>query len=191
MARRPVPRRRRALGPAAGGLVAAAVLAGCAAPVSVTPGEEAREPVCAEVLQATPDDLGGLERRSTTAQAATAWGEPAVTLRCGVSPPGPTTDRCLSIEADGQSVDWIAVPDEDAGAGAEDAETEAEAEDAPDDPAGRGGWTFVTYGRIPAVEVVVPVEQAGEQPTAALVELAPAVAVVPAERFCVGPDDAG
>ncbi|RPF25658.1 DUF3515 family protein [Georgenia muralis] len=168
-----MPRRRVALA-----LTAAAVLSGCAAPVSLPPGELAADPVCARVLQATPDVLGGLERRSTTTQAATAWGDPAVTLRCGVAPPGPTTDRCLSVDSgDGTAVDWIALEGDD-----------------PDLPEharqGGGSWTFITYGRRPAIEVVVPVEQVGGQPTAALVDLAGAVSLVRAERACVGATDA-
>jgi hypothetical protein len=145
--------------------------------VSLPPGEVAADPACAEVLQATPDRLGGLERRSTTTQAATAWGDPAVTLRCGVTPPGPTTDRCLSVASgDGDEIDWIALEGDD-----------------PDLPEharrGQGSWTFLTYGRVPAVEVVVPVEQVAGQPTAYLVELAGAVGPIPAERSCVGATD--
>lgn len=156
---------------------AALALAGCAAPAGLPPGEDASDPTCARVILATPDELGGLERRETTAQAATAWGDPAVTVRCGVTPPGPTTDRCLSVERpDGTTVDWVQLESDD--------------ERLPDHArAGQGSWSFVTYGRTPAVEVVVPVEQVTGQPTAFLVDLAPAVTVSPAERFCVGADD--
>lgn len=153
-------------------------LAGCGTPVGLPPGEAAADPACARVILATPDELGGLERRETTAQAATSWGEPAVTLRCGVEEPGPTTDRCLSVaQPDGTSVDWI--------------QLEADDERLPGHArAGQGSWSFVTYGRSPAVEVVIPVEQVTGQPTAYLVDLAPAVELSPAERFCVGADDA-
>ncbi|MPV36249.1 DUF3515 family protein [Georgenia subflava] len=153
------------------------VLAGCSSPADLPPGELAADPTCARIIMATPDSLGGLERRSTTAQATTAWGDPAVTVRCGVTPPGPTTDRCLNVEnADGTFVDWIALEGDD-----------------PDLPEharqGQGSWSFVTYGREPAVEVVVPVEQVSGQPTAFLVDLAEAVELSTAERFCVGATD--
>ncbi|GAA4287350.1 DUF3515 family protein [Georgenia daeguensis] len=159
-------------------LVPLAVLTGCSSPVDLPPGEHASDPTCGEVLISTPEALGGLERRSTSSQATTAWGDPAVTLRCGVEPPGPTTDRCLSVETgDGSFVDWIALEGDD--------------ESLPEHARqGRGSWTFVTYGREPAIEVVVPAEQGTSgQPTAYLVELAGAVGVSPADRFCVGATD--
>ncbi|WP_448072811.1 DUF3515 family protein [Georgenia yuyongxinii] len=155
------------------------VLAGCGgSPVDLPPGEAAAHPTCGRVLQATPDTLGGLERRSTTAQATTAWGaDPAVTLRCGVTPPGPTTDWCTSVEQpDGTAVDWIQLESDD--------------EDFPAQARGtQGSWTFVTYGRVPAIEVVVTVAHDTGQPTAYLVDLAAAAQVSPAERSCVGADD--
>ncbi|MCK6211989.1 DUF3515 domain-containing protein [Georgenia sp. EYE_87] len=159
-------------------LVPLAVLTGCSSPVDLPPGEHAADPTCGDVLISTPEALGGLERRSTSSQATTAWGDPAVTLRCGVEPPGPTTDRCLSVETgDGSFVDWIALEGDD--------------ESLPEHARqSRGSWTFVTYGREPAVEVVVPAEQGTSgQPTAYLVELAGAVGVSPADRFCVGATD--
>src|SRR5690606_10373587 len=113
---------------------------------------------------------------SITSQATAAWGEPAITLRCGVEPPGPTTERGLTVEAAGSQVDWIALEG--------------------DDPAlpdharqGQGTWVFLTYGRVPAIEVVVPVERAGDQPTGVLVDLARAVELAPASRSCVGAAD--
>ncbi|WP_226909656.1 DUF3515 family protein [Georgenia ruanii] len=157
----------------------AGLLAGCGAPaVTLAPGVAAADPVCARVLQATPDRLGALERRSTSAQATTAWGaDPAVTLRCGVAPTGPTTDRCVNVERpDGTSVDWIQLESDDPNYPANAAE-------------GAGAWAFVTYGRVPAVEVVVPAEHVTGQPTAFLVDLAPAAEVVPAQRACVGVGD--
>ncbi len=145
--------------------------------MTLQPGEAAPDPTCARVIQATPDELVGLERRSTTAQATTAWGDPAVTLRCGVAVPGPTTDRCLSVGLDdGTAVDWIQLE-------ADDESLPANARE------GQGSWAFVTYGRQPAIEVVVPVEHVTDQPTAFLVDLAPAVEITPAERHCVGATD--
>jgi hypothetical protein len=147
-----------------GGVPVAVVLAGCApAPVTVAPAPSASDPVCAEVLLRAPGELAGSARRTTTSQASRAWGDPPIVLRCGVEPPGPSPERCVGIDpGPGLAVDWLAL--------------EAEAT-----------WTFVTYGRLPAVEVVVPKAAlpGGTQPTAPLVDLAPAVAVTAAERRCL------
>ena len=56
-----------------------------------------------------------------------AWGDPAVVARCGVTPLGPTTLDCIEVSG----VDWVAEPLSD-------------------------GVRFTTYGRSPAVEVLVP-----------------------------------
>jgi hypothetical protein len=133
----------------------------------------ASDPVCAEVLQQAPAAVTGLIRRTTTSQGSRAWGENGeVVLRCGVEPPAPSTQRCVRVTgADGGSVDWIAVES-------------------------AHGWVFVTYGRRPAVEVSVRREpgdgrtEAGSdvvpaQPTAALVDLAPALAATAVERSCL------
>lgn len=145
--------------------VAAAVLAvaGCAAPVTLQPAPHASDPVCAEVLLRAPQDLLGHERRTTTSQASRAWGAGPIVLRCGVEPPGPSTERCVRIAStEGDGIDWIAIEGPDA-------------------------WTFVTYGRAPAVEVVVPLAALGEadQPTAPLVDLAPAVATTAQVGSCL------
>ncbi|HEY9593736.1 MAG TPA: DUF3515 family protein, partial [Spirochaetia bacterium] len=114
--------------------VAARLVGGCASAVPVDPATHATDPDCASLILATPDRLGdGLDRRRTTAQATTAWGDPAIVLRCGIEPPGPTTDRCETVTTpDGPSVDWLVVQDD------------------------QDAWTFTTYGRVPAVEVLVP-----------------------------------
>lgn len=146
-----------------------AVLAGCASAVATTAGPHATDPVCAQVVLATPDELSDLERRDTDAQATTAWGDDsgAVVLRCGVEPLGPTTDRCETVEApDGTSVDWVVVASE------------------PDDEAG-SDWTFTTYGRVPAVQVLVPAAIARTHPTSFLDALGPAVQHTARERGCL------
>ena len=107
--------------------------AGCAGAVDVDPAPGAAEQGCAEVMATLRgggyDDLAGRERRSTGAQSTAAWGDPPVVLRCGVEPPGPTTDPCLHVDG----VDWVV------------RETKE--------------WTvFTTYGRRPALEVSLPAE---------------------------------
>lgn len=157
---------------AAATVVALLALGGCAQAVPVTVAPHATDPVCADVVLATPDTLGeGLDRADTTSQATTAWGDAqaAVVLRCGVEPLPPTTDRCVTVEApDGTSVDWVVVADD------------------PQDEQG-SDWTFTTYGRVPAVEVRVPAEVASTHSSTSFVDvLGPAVAQAPAERSCVG-----
>ena len=153
----------RLLAVLATGLLLAA--AGCGSAATVEPGPTASAPVCAEVLRALPDELSGAERRSTNSQATAAWGDPPITLRCGVTPPGPTTDRCISVTgADDASVDWVM------------AELGSTEEDT---------WQFTTYGRVPAIEVTVPVDYAGDDATTTLVDLGAAVSLTDAQRACL------
>lgn len=116
-------------------LAVIATTSACTPTVSVPVAPHAADPVCAEIVLALPDALNDLPKIATASQATAAWGEPssAIALRCGVEVPGPTTDRCQTVtDASGRSVDWLVVENAD------------------------GGWTFTTYGRSPAVEVVVP-----------------------------------
>lgn len=143
-------RARRLWSAAAIAALLVAGLAACARPVGVEPAPSASEPVCAELLLALPDQLGGQERRSTTSQASRAWGDPAIVLRCGVDPLPPTVEQCVAVSAsDGTEVDWVIVEDEDA-------------------------TTLTTYGKIPAVEVTIPAQYAGD--ATILAELTDAVA---------------
>ena len=131
----------------------------------------AADPVCATVLFATPDAVGGIDRGRTTAQATTAWGR-EVTLRCGLEPPPPSTDRCITVGG----VDWLSL-------------------DASDprvpDYARSDAWTFLTYGRTPAIEVVISSAAVGEgSVTDLLAQFTPAVEAIEADRACVGLLDA-
>jgi hypothetical protein len=112
-----------------------------------------------------PDSLGdGLPKRDTTAQATTAWGDPEapIVLRCGVEPPGPTTEHCQTVETPGgPSIDWVTVENED------------------------GSWTLTTYGRTPAVELHVPASVATATGTAYVDQLGPAVALTDKQRSCL------
>ncbi len=149
------PRARRWSGAAAVGLVA---LGACTPTITVEVAPDATDPLCASIVLALPEELGGAERLRTTSQATTAWGtqSSAITLRCGVEPPGPTTEACQAIEdVSGTSVDWLVVENE-------------------------GSWVFTTYGRVPAVEVTVPDGVA----TAPVVDLNRAVSLAPQSRHC-------
>lgn len=103
------------------------VLTACAPSVTITAAADANNPACAPMMVALPDSLADAKRRTTTSQATAAWGEPSlVVLRCGVPVPGPTTDKCVSVNG----VDWILRQ--------------------------KGTtWTITTYGRNPAAELVL------------------------------------
>lgn len=102
-------------------------LTGCSPAVDVASAKDSTNPACAPMMVALPDALAEAPLRDTTSQATAAWGDPSlVILRCGVNPPGPTTDRCVGVN----DVDWVIKQ-------------------------GSPIWTLTTYGRIPATEIVL------------------------------------
>ena len=112
------------------------LLTGCARPVEVSPAAASADPACARVPW--PQVVAGQEASETTPDSPTtaAWssgGDPAIIARCGVPVPGPTTKECLGVDG----VDWVVRHLED-------------------------GMAFTTYGRDPAVEVLVPGRYAPE-----------------------------
>lgn len=108
-------------------MFAGATLAGCAPPLDVTAAADAANPACAPMMVALPDAIGDAELRPTNSQATAAWGNPSkVILRCGVNVPGPTTDRCVTVNG----VDWVIKEG---------------------DPV----WTLTTFGREPATEILM------------------------------------
>lgn len=118
---------RLALALVTGLTTAGLTLAGCGSAVSVSvPPLAGREP-CATI--AWPASVGGVESVPTEpADPAThAWGDPAIIGRCGVPVVPPTTLECLGVD----DVDWVLEPLSD-------------------------GIRFTTYGRDPAMQVLVP-----------------------------------
>ena len=102
-------------------------LTSCSPVVDVTPAKDAANAACAPMMLALPDAIGDARLRKTNAQATAAWGDPSqVILRCGVNVPGPTTDRCVSVN----DVDWVIKEG---------------------DPV----WTLTTFGREPATEILM------------------------------------
>lgn len=95
----------------------------------MAPFEGAETPECHAVGALWPARVGTAGLRETAVDSVTvaAWGDPAIIARCGAVPPGPTEDACLDIEG----VDWIVRELDD-------------------------GASFTTYGRSPAIEVLVP-----------------------------------
>ncbi|KRC63073.1 hypothetical protein ASE14_04635 [Agromyces sp. Root81] len=140
------------------------VFAGCSPIVPVETAPLASDPDCAAVVVRLPDTLAKdteaeQQKRETNAQGTGAWGEPAsVVLRCGAEPPGPTTDRCASVNG----VDWIV------------------------DESQKPNYLFTTYGRTPAVEVLVDNDVVSG--TTVLADLSLAVSAIPAEGGCTTVD---
>lgn len=134
-------------------------LVSCAGVAVPTPEADPANPRCAEVIVALPDVLLGLDRSETTAQSTAAWGSGGATivLRCGVTPPPPTTDLCTTIASrNGTEIDWI-VKENDK----------------------RGVVHMTTYGREPAVDLTIPREVAPDQPSAAAIDLAGLISQIP------------
>ena len=114
------------------------LLTGCTPIVALEPAEDAVNAQCAEVMVRLPDTVpgrdGDLAQRETNAQGTSAWGEPTTAIiRCGVPVPDPTsTLPCYSAG----SIDWLL--------------------DESDTP----NLVYTSYGRDPAVEVIVDQDNA-------------------------------
>ncbi|KGN42673.1 hypothetical protein N801_14150 [Knoellia aerolata DSM 18566] len=110
------------------GATAVVALSGCSSAVEVSPTPLATGEVCRAVSAAWPAEAGGQARREVRdPSAGAAYGDPAIIARCGVPALGPTTDDCIEVDGMG----WVAQPLSD-------------------------GTRFTTFGRDPAVEVLVP-----------------------------------
>jgi hypothetical protein len=143
------------------GAMAVAALAGCSPVVDVTAAQDAANPACAPMMVALPDAIGDAGLRKTNSQATAAWGDPSqVILRCGVNVPGPTTDRCVSVNG----VDWVIKEGETA-------------------------WTLTTFGRVPATEILLTKDQETVSSATVLADLSAAAAKIPATGNCVGQED--
>lgn len=131
------------------------LLAGCAPVVNLQAGEDANNPLCAEVSVRVPDTLGELEKRETNSQATAAWGEPtAVLMRCGLEGVEVSTLPCVTAG----EVDWLV----------DDSEAPT--------------YRFISYARFPAVEVIVDSTLASG--VSALEGLSQAVSQIPATKAC-------
>lgn len=142
-------RRTRAL-TAAAVPMALLVLAGCAPIVSMQQADNADSPDCAAVIVRLPDTVAGLDKRQTDAQSTAAWGDPdQVLLRCGVAVPEASELPCID-----KGIFWLRDDSDD------------------------GFWRFTTFGRDPAIDVVVARDIAAG-PGVVLEDLANAVAFTP------------
>lgn len=144
--------------------LSATALSACSPVVDVPVAADAANPACAPMMVAIPDKIGDAALRKTNSQATAAWGDPSqVILRCGVNVPGPTTDRCVSVN----DIDWVIKEG---------------------DPV----YTLTTFGREPATEILidpVKLEAANISSATVLTELAAAVGKIKATGKCVGQED--
>ncbi len=137
------------------------VLAGCAPVVALRPAADAINPQCAAVIVALPATVAVLPARQTDAQGTAAWGTPVgVVLHCGVPVPAPTaTLPCITV----RGVDWLR------------------------DDKDIANSIFTTYGRDPAIEVVIDGNRASGLAT--LTDLTFAVTNIPPTRACIAPQN--
>ena len=105
------------------------LLAACGSTAEVGVPMDAEAPVCAKA--AWPQTVDDLPRVTTRPQspAIAAWGSPSIIARCGLPALTPTTDECVTVN----DVDWVVRPLSD-------------------------GTAATTYGREPAIEVLVPAQ---------------------------------
>lgn len=161
---RPSRRMWCALGPA----VAATALAGVlvarelASPTyGVARAPRADAPACARIAEGYPSRLDGHALTGTGLPGVAVWGDRSVVLRCGLEPPLPTTDLCVTVDG----VDWVY--------------REAASRE--------GHKVIITYGRDPAVEVSVSTRDTAVD--SALVELSRLVRPIHQNDHCVGSTD--
>ena len=143
-------------------VLSATLLSGCASAVALPAAQDAIDPVCASVVVALPDAVVDLPKRETNAQGTGAWGSPtSVVLRCGVAVPSPTSSLPCVLAG---TVYWLR------------------------DGSNAPNYVFTTYGRDPAIEVVVE-QKDGVSPGVVLFELQNAAAISPATSQCTEIED--
>jgi hypothetical protein len=131
-------------------------LSACSPTVSLEPAADANNPGCADVIVRLPDVVDGQERRTTNAQSTAAWGNPTtVILRCGIEPVEISTLPCVTAS----DVDWLV------------------------DESAKPSFRFISFGRDPAVEVIVDSENAVG--VNVLESLSPAVQTIEPTKLCV------
>ncbi len=127
-------------------VVACLALTACSGSVAVdppAPSQASVETACAALHAALPKQLAGGDQRATdpSSPLTAAWGDPAITLRCGTGRPPqlePTSDLItVSGPAGSATVDWLPIEL-------------------------TNGYRFVSDGRLAYVEVDVPKAYAPE-----------------------------
>lgn len=119
-------------------------LTGCTSTVSLSPAPHANNPRCADIMVRLPGNLGGQQRVWTDAQSTASWGTPTkIIFACGVTPPGPTTTKCIALGG----IDWLV------------------------DETKQPNYRLTTFGRTPAVQLFVNGGAGGVDPNAVLTTL--------------------
>lgn len=162
---RPRPRLRLLTATALTAAVAVLSLAGCTPILTMEPAADANDAGCAPAIVRMPDTVDVYGLRQTNAQATAAWGDPAIALLyCGVPVPAVSDLPCVPVDG----IQWLR-------------------EELPRDD-GTTDLAFTTYGRDPAVRVVVDTSAIG--PGIVLDEIATAIAYLPANgRECTTLED--
>jgi hypothetical protein len=130
-------------------------LSGCGGSGTPDPGPDAGTAQCTALLKRLPATVLDRQRTDLDVTGAAAWGDPSIVLRCGVTPTGPTPDRCAEYGA----VDWVFT------------ETKED-------------YKFITFGRSPAVEVTFPTSIDRTVVPGAVTLLAPAVQPLKVTGHC-------
>lgn len=134
-----------------GSALVVTLVAGCAGPVAVpvpTPSSPEALAACTALDANVPSSVLTAVRRSTEPDSpnTAAWGDPPITLQCGVAKPASLIATSALVTID--DVDWY--PEQRS-----------------------AGYVFTTTGRVANVEVAVPDAYAPE--TGALADLGPAI----------------
>lgn len=143
-------------------VVSLLAVGGCSVPpIEATPPAHAKSAECEQAVKKWPKQVSGLNPYpvTTPSNAVRAWGkrpELAIIARCGVPSPKPTTDACIDVDG----VDWVQTP------------------------LGKDGYKYVTYGRTPGVEVLVPAKLGGAPATYLPAFKAAAQTIPQSERRC-------
>ncbi|HRW18248.1 MAG TPA: DUF3515 family protein [Dermatophilaceae bacterium] len=104
--------------------------------VAVSLPAAADDPACQRLSAVWPVQVLGLPPRrvSVESPAVRAWGDPAIVAICGYPAPAPSTSGCLTVDG----VDWVLQQRSD-------------------------GVQATTYGRSPAMDVLVPTAYTTDQ----------------------------
>ncbi|HIZ97136.1 MAG TPA: DUF3515 domain-containing protein [Candidatus Janibacter merdipullorum] len=113
-------------------VAAGAVLLGsCSSAAEVGIPDDADHEACVAASEHWPEEVKELSPTETDPSdpAVAAWGDPPIIARCGMPALGPTEDQCVVVD----DVDWVAEELDD-------------------------GTRLTSFGRDPAIEVIVPEE---------------------------------
>ncbi|GAA3762768.1 DUF3515 domain-containing protein [Microbacterium kribbense] len=146
-------------------LLVGLALAGCSATVALDPAPSANDPACAEIMVRLPGNIAGQERVWTNAQSTASWGSPTkIIFTCGVTAPGPSTLKCISLGG----VDWLV------------------------DESAQPNFRITSYGRVPAVQLYLDGSSTGVDPNAVLTQMGRLVAAQTTQTAqCTNPDTVG